>query len=262
MSTMYIPNYTDGQTVNQNALNFMFQEVQQRTSFLDYIVPCVYYGLNGTVTGLDATISLGEGRTKDVTLSTIGGGETLQIRCKTNDTTISIPPNSTGYIVVNSNMVPGSDIYNYVTNDTVEFVTTLTPSFPIGTLVGQIPLYTVTSNATNATLTDTNLVRLNNAITPNHMTTISADLSTMYTYLASGHIIQAVKKKAPPGGNTLPITFPFAFPNQLLSISAIVASNLYVSYLPDSITNSSINLLCNGASFPANEFVFVTMIGY
>lgn len=169
---MLLPNFLNGQTIGQNDLNNEFVQLIHSTHFLDDLVPCVYYGFNViNQTGLNITINNGYGRASDVLISYVSSG-ILQIECTTStiSTTLTLPANSIVYIVVNSNISSlSSGLYNYTTTDTINYTTTLTSTFPTGTLIGQIPLYTVTTNSTaiDSISTNSNFLNFNQKFSRN-----------------------------------------------------------------------------------------------
>ena len=155
---MYISNYINGQNVQDTEMNNEYASLEHTTNFFNNIVPCVYYGNTAVISGLNVTVLAGEGRAKDVVMSWLNYTNPLMIEYNVIETVLSIPENVTdgnGFIVVNSNInsisVGGR---SYTTTDTIQFVTSLTSSFPSGTLIGQVPLYSVTSNATSVVLTN------------------------------------------------------------------------------------------------------------
>lgn len=151
---MYISNYINGQIVQDADMNNEFVQLLDNIALVSNLVPCVYYGfLNSTPINLTVEISAGAGRHADVSIPFIVSGQPLQITCALNNaTTVTIPANATGWIVINSNINSlSSGSYSYSTTDTIQFVTSLSPVFPAGTLIGQIPLYQVVSGALSIT---------------------------------------------------------------------------------------------------------------
>jgi microcystin-dependent protein len=150
---MYIQNSINGQVVNQNDLNNSFDELLQRYDFVSDIVPCVYYGCNiSSISGLSIHLTSGQGRQSDVSISFISSGAEAA--------TLVIPPNTSGHIVVNSNINSiAAGAYSYHTTDTLQFVTSLTSTFPTGTLVGQTLIGNVSSTSSGVTVNYTNVKR-------------------------------------------------------------------------------------------------------
>jgi hypothetical protein len=238
---MYITNAYNGQTMYQEDINLMFQELSERTSFLDSVTPVIYYGFNVTSnSGLNVTISQGEGRCNDVSISYVSQGNKLQVRVNASANTLSIPANvKNGYIVVNSNINSTSPSQSsYVSNDTISFTQSLASFLPSGTLIGQLPLYEVNSTSSSVTLTPLRLNVLNSL-----QGVFAESLSVSSNYL---NPTASVNINSGDGNSTIPLS--------IQQSSSGVSNDAFIGYIDGGIainTTSNINrpyLYGNGAS--------------
>lgn len=171
-----IVNYKTGRTVDRtDYVDDGFIDVYERNLIESGLLPCIYYGLNVTAgSGLTVNVAPGAARGQDISF-TINGGTSTPLPTVVNNvttiTTINIPANSTGWIVLNVNiwdsvintLGPSSnaDLYEIgaSTSSAVPsgssaapmFVTTLQPNTNSSWPFTQIPLAQVVSNSTSIT---------------------------------------------------------------------------------------------------------------
>lgn len=171
-----IVNYKTGRTVNrEDYVDDGFGDVYQRNLVESSTLPCIYSGFHVTAgSGLSVLVSPGKARGQDLTF-TINGNTSNPLPTIVEDintpTTIAIPPNGSGWIVLNVNVWAATtsgtnsngDLYQIsaTTSATIPpggtkgpmFVTSLQPNSGTTWPYTQIVLAAITANTSTVTVT-------------------------------------------------------------------------------------------------------------
>lgn len=151
----YVWNAKSGTKVFDTDLKRLYQDLDTR----DYlgIGPYLIEGLDLSTSGLNITISEGSARGDNcfVPFLNNNSGSTISTPCHVStSTTITIPPMSAGFLVLDYDLLSSNPSDNYFTPTTSpKFVLSRTTVFPTGSVCAQLLLAKVSSSPTTVSLT-------------------------------------------------------------------------------------------------------------
>ncbi len=227
----YVWNAKSGTKVFDTDLKRLYQDLDTR----DYLGlgPYIIDGLELSTSGLNITISAGSARGDNcfVPFLNNNSGSTISTPCHVSPSaTITIPPMSSGFLVLEYDLLSSNPSDNYFTPTTVpKFVLSRTVSFPSGSVCAQLLLAKVSSTPTHATLTiDEDCIKPIAEILLKETTPLSSFLvSTTEGYPDNGVFI--VRTMAAPGESGLLLGdsgISYVLPSPFLSPDSSYSTNL------------------------------------
>lgn len=214
---------------NTKVFDIDMKQLYQDLDVRSYISsnPYIVDGIKLSATGLSVTMTSGEARGRNCFVPFLNNnlGSTISTHFRvTTSLTTSIPPLSTGYVILeyNINSTNPSDNY-FVPSFNLKFVTSLSSPYPAGSVCEELLLAKITSDTSNAYLSyDDDCVKNIFELLSSEKSSLSAYIvSSADGYISSGVLI--VRTDAIPGegclllgddGNLYNLENPILTPNQ------------------------------------------------